>query len=383
MHRQTADTLHAAATFLELCQIWGALEPDLASKIKFAKYHAVRIARAIKAGEDPNLSNPTVETPAPLEQPEIPSTNAEPPGLQNIHNAENQTHVSRQPTVEDVPDGHDQFEPHIAPGSLRDHSQSRSQNQDPPIGWKATSPATEDYYTLPPADENPPHGQQPPRPTHNQPDQDDYFPKDTNQPVATDSIFLPEIPSGEPTYAHSSGQPLTPTNPQPSPSHSSSKFQAQDPSSRPQPRTLESFPPPQMDEPPPPDQPPPASGPTYLPHQHLNTAPRNPPLPPSSRPTYPQARYPPQDHTGTSSNIPHPHIAHPPPPPSPQVPAPGPGQGLGPSQTQPDFDMVVPDEQAIMTAQKHARWAISALNFEDVKTAVRELKGALEALGVR
>ena len=39
------------------------------------------------------------------------------------------------------------------------------------------------------------------------------------------------------------------------------------------------------------------------------------------------------------------------------------------------------DEESIIKAQKHARWAISALNFEDVTTAVKELKGALESLG--
>ena len=39
------------------------------------------------------------------------------------------------------------------------------------------------------------------------------------------------------------------------------------------------------------------------------------------------------------------------------------------------------DEEAIMKAQKHARWAISALNFEDVNTAVKELRGALQSLG--
>jgi vacuolar protein sorting-associated protein VTA1 len=43
----------------------------------------------------------------------------------------------------------------------------------------------------------------------------------------------------------------------------------------------------------------------------------------------------------------------------------------------------VTDEEAIMAAQKHARWAISALNFEDVKTAVKELRSALEVLGAR
>jgi vacuolar protein sorting-associated protein VTA1 len=39
------------------------------------------------------------------------------------------------------------------------------------------------------------------------------------------------------------------------------------------------------------------------------------------------------------------------------------------------------DEEAIMKAQKHARWAISALNFEDIPTAILELKGALAQLG--
>lgn len=46
-------------------------------------------------------------------------------------------------------------------------------------------------------------------------------------------------------------------------------------------------------------------------------------------------------------------------------------------------DNYMVDDQAISQATKHAKWAISALNFEDVKTAVKELKGALECLGVR
>jgi vacuolar protein sorting-associated protein VTA1 len=39
------------------------------------------------------------------------------------------------------------------------------------------------------------------------------------------------------------------------------------------------------------------------------------------------------------------------------------------------------DEDSIIEAQKHAKWAISALNFEDVNTAVKELRTALHALG--
>jgi vacuolar protein sorting-associated protein VTA1 len=40
------------------------------------------------------------------------------------------------------------------------------------------------------------------------------------------------------------------------------------------------------------------------------------------------------------------------------------------------------DEAAMAQAQKHAKWAISALNFEDVNTAVMELRRALQSLGV-
>ena len=39
------------------------------------------------------------------------------------------------------------------------------------------------------------------------------------------------------------------------------------------------------------------------------------------------------------------------------------------------------DDESVAQAQKHAKWAISALNFEDVNTAVKELRIALEALG--
>ncbi|KAF2482513.1 Vta1 like-domain-containing protein [Neohortaea acidophila] len=41
------------------------------------------------------------------------------------------------------------------------------------------------------------------------------------------------------------------------------------------------------------------------------------------------------------------------------------------------------DDEATALAQKHARWAISALNFEDVNTAVKEFRLALESLGAR
>lgn len=352
VNRQTADTLHAAATFLELCQIWGALEPDLASKIKFAKYHAVRIARAIKAGEDPNLSNPVVEPSATQEQPYIPSSNMEPLNVQSTPNAENLPHASRQPTVEEVPDGHDQFEQYVAQGSLRDqslrssrdHSQSRLQNQNGRNGGESVPTGLEDYYTQRSAGEK-----SLPWATHNQSDGGEYFPK-VAQPGNADSVSIPEIPSEEPSYLRPSG--LTPAETQ-TPPPNSSKFYQQD-HNRPQPRSLESFPPPQVDEPLTPEQPQ-APESTYLP-QRFDT-PRNPSTRPI-QPSLPRGPLKSQDYVASSI----PTVAQP------QL----------PNQTS-----FVADEEAIMTAQKHARWAISALNFEDVKTAVKELKGALEALGVR
>lgn len=41
------------------------------------------------------------------------------------------------------------------------------------------------------------------------------------------------------------------------------------------------------------------------------------------------------------------------------------------------------DQKDINQAQKHAKWAISALNFEDIPTAVKELQNALASLGAR
>jgi vacuolar protein sorting-associated protein VTA1 len=39
------------------------------------------------------------------------------------------------------------------------------------------------------------------------------------------------------------------------------------------------------------------------------------------------------------------------------------------------------DDEAIAEAENHSRYAVSALAFNDVKTAVKELRLALEALG--
>ena len=360
--RQTADTLHAAATFLELCQIWGPLETDLASKIKFAKYHAVRIARALKAGEDPNLSNPTIEPASSEEEFHLHSDDSESPRLQSIKDAEKLIHASRQPSVEEVPDGHDEFELHPAQRSLVDptlhapshqsHSDFQSQDINRKVDAMPPAPETEEYYTQLPTGGNSPHG--PPWNLHSNPNESEYFPKDAQSGNGDSISFLPEIPSGNPSYMRSADQPSNP--PEVSPQVSSG-LRPQNPD-WPQPRSIESFPPPQINEQAPTQQfrAPPS---TYTP-QNLNE-PKNPPV----RSMQPSLQSSQRKTQGQAASNVHSNAQNQ-------------GNPQSPNQTH-----YIADEEAILTAQKHARWAISAMNFEDVNTAVKELKGALEALGAR
>jgi vacuolar protein sorting-associated protein VTA1 len=39
------------------------------------------------------------------------------------------------------------------------------------------------------------------------------------------------------------------------------------------------------------------------------------------------------------------------------------------------------DDNTVQMAQKHARWAVSALTFDDVDTAIKELRSSLKCLG--
>lgn len=61
------------------------------------------------------------------------------------------------------------------------------------------------------------------------------------------------------------------------------------------------------------------------------------------------------------------------------APAPAPVLHVGPQPVPPGGYRE--DDESTLAAQKHAKWAISALNFEDVHTAVKELRLALGALG--
>jgi vacuolar protein sorting-associated protein VTA1 len=292
-YSQTADTFRAASTFLELLGIWQTpLLQEIAAKSKFAKFHAMRIAKALKAGEDPNASNPVQEAISPSGPPLSPSD----PEVQNLNKL--------QPTVEDASD------------------QSRPPSFiDPPLG-PTRSPTIAPYLSHPSA----PPAQGEVSPLDQSPNEG-YFP---TVPTFTSQNSAPNLPTASETDTEMTSpsardfyntQPSPPPAPQPHhttishpPQALSQNFQTRDP-------------------------PPVAPSQSFIPPQQQFQPP-----PQASYQQPPQASY----------------------------------------QAQPIVaQQYRTDDDAVMAAQKHAKWAISALNFEDSATAVKELRLALQALGAR
>ncbi|KOS20142.1 Vacuolar protein sorting-associated protein VTA1 -like protein [Escovopsis weberi] len=278
--RQTADTFDAAATFFDLTHEWGSPEADILQKIKFAKWNAARILKAIREGRDPNESNPKPSEPEhpdndggggvmdldPLDPAVLQITGSGPgPGPAPPHAVQ----------VEDVPD--------------------------------AGEPAPQDAGPMPSAPAEPAAEEEP-------------FPQPSSVPSA------PEMPAD---FA----APVADT-----------QFHRQ-PAPQGPPGEMLDFPPaPPATQPPPPA---PAAAPRQFPPISLPPTQLHPP------PSLPVA-------TPPVSAVP----GHAPP----QITSTGGGT-------------LASDQKSMNQAQKHAKWAISALNFEDVPTAVKELRNALSALG--
>lgn len=346
-YRQTADTFQASATFLELGQIWGPLEAETASKIKFAKYHALRIAKAIKAGDDPNLSNPVTEPTPIAEQPLDPND----PEVQMINGTSDPLSAARQPSVEEVPDESEPVTQHPSDPYAQGESQNilardprpTSQSQDQPVALPSPAQGERFYTDNAHADVSP------------------LAPPSTDRKSSLGGGYFPAVPGGEQQPLSASGvspienisppmpsnppQPFLPTVPNP---HVKTEYAPE-----PSPGSLHSFPPIDMKSTG-------ISGVAPSPSQNRPFAPAQASFP--SQPSAPA----PVVHTGP------PKAVAPVKRPDPVAPVPA---------VAPNDAILNTDEESIVAAQKHARWAISALNFEDVKTAVKELRGALESLG--
>ncbi|KAK8058008.1 hypothetical protein PG994_008456 [Apiospora phragmitis] len=325
--QQTAVTFEAAATFFHLVNIWGPADAETEQKIKFAKWNAARILRAIKEGKDPNESNPKPQEEMPEEQ-----LDPNDPEVQALGG------LPRSATVEDAPEEGDKT--YLDPKA------------------SAISPATVSAPTSPPQSAIPPEQVSPIAPP-DRPAHDGYFPSAPSGPANDDPPlqlpFAPGAPSsvGDPDFSIPSPPTVQPG--------SNSQGPAIPPSGTISPPTLPDTPQSFYQQPQPPVHQP--SAPVTAPGPGL------PPPPQGYTPTQPSA--PPANIFYTQPSAPAQQ---------PQVPTPSqPASSY--SGGPPTNSVYQADDMSIVQAQKHAKWAISALNFEDVPTAVRELKAALNSLG--
>ncbi|RHZ66364.1 uncharacterized protein CDV56_108742 [Aspergillus thermomutatus] len=308
--KQTADTFQAAATFLELCQIWNPLEPEIAAKIKFAKYHALRIVKAIKAGEDPNATNPVVKEDDETEGPTVTEDDLEAQA--------DLVSQPQQPTVEEVPDESERAERAMARQSSLDESLHPSRSSSAPRPQR-----TIDSFTIPDVPTSAPR-----------------TPAPETGPTGEQGSTL-NLPSAPVTFASSSSIPNLPDTP--------SNLGAHHPAAS---NSFHSFPPP--------SDLPPASPPATF---HQPSSFYNHPKPSTWAPSTP----------AQPDTAPVPVVSRPV-----QQPAPAAVPTVSASSQSNSHGI---DDQAIAQAQKHARWAVSALTFDDVNTAIKELKNSLKYLG--
>ncbi|KAF3905965.1 hypothetical protein ABW21_db0202638 [Orbilia brochopaga] len=395
--KQTAETFMAASVFLELLRVFGELEPEIAQKITFAKYSAARILKALKAGEDPNP--PIEEVPDDEVPPVFTDTEAPRPH----HEVSPVSPVSPHPpapTVEDAVDEAEGLERSMARISAADESLHPSRIMTPS---NVPPPPL-----IPPSFPSPPETEAPLRPVAHlpsrtetmstaetfptQPPSAGYFPPAPyahETSVAPSLLDLPSAPPSLPSAPSSlpfapAAFPPGPTSPPAAPSAPPSapflppKFS---PTVTPQPSAgLDGF----------------YSGAAALagagvgvgaasgsdpvfggpsPHWLGHSA-----QPPAPSPMNPQAG------PGAGYYYPPPSMASPPPPQRQsytQPPAPSPFGRAPPVAVPPTRRLIDPENDlvAMKEAHKCIRWAESALNFDDVPTAVKNLRLALHTLG--
>ncbi|KAJ8065838.1 hypothetical protein OCU04_004943 [Sclerotinia nivalis] len=326
--KQTADTFQAAATFFDLLNIWSLPDAETQAKIKYAKWNAVRIVRALKEGKDPNESNPKPQS-APKD--DLATLDPNDSEVQELGEQK-----AKQPSVEEVPDEQDGLEARLA----RQSSLDRSLHPSEQVSARASPNARPASFEPYPRDGFPYTAVQDENISPLEPS-----PKDRNGSVG--GGYFPEVP----TFTSEPRDSTLPTAPALHnafdlglPDTSSLGAPGQSTGMKPS-SDLQSFPPPTL-----PGEQPSTTAPQDFyrqspPLNHVYTP------PPADQPTF---------QSGSTQQT------------APTI----------PSATQ-SRGQLNTDDEAIAKAQKHARWAISALNFEDAETAVKELRAALQTLGAQ
>lgn len=353
--RQTADTFQAAAVFLDSLAIWGPLDIEEAKKSRFAKYHALRIAKAIKAGEDPNETNPRIEESA------VEAGLTDEDGIvQELKELERQQNpgIYKSPTVESEPsNGMLSVTDSTAPTEIESTTaQPQLPERNSSIPEDPQLLKSDQQHDLSPIEplQNPRHGSV----------GGGYFPT-----VPAEPVDQPDpAPDADMLNAH---RDLTNIAQQPPPAsmQAAQLFYANQQSSLPsqqQPPIQQSGIPGTVDHHDRPHRPSPGKIAAETPNKVRAQSPGD------QQPMF-------HHHTPVQPILPA--VASPPmqQPPSQQLPT-----SVQPQIDDPPANMggvYRTDDESMMAAQKHAKWAVSALNFEDVGTAVKELRTALQLLG--
>ncbi|KKA28559.1 hypothetical protein TD95_002907 [Thielaviopsis punctulata] len=326
--KQTAETFDAAATFFSLAKVWGPIDEETRQKILFCKWNAARILKALRAGEDPNDSNPALDDPVPISEdddnlgageaaPASESTPVQRPPPPTVQDADDDGDIALPnapdlPSVPDLPSAPVlPSVPHgVAPRVLDvpaiDPPSPLSVTEDMPAWQGGVSAAVS--------------------PT---------VPTTPGVPGAGTSIS-PQISPVQGDFSGNNagftGHSTTNNS-----SHNATNLSGRNASPPDVSSVLPStFSPPRAPFVPAPT---PASAPTPTPASTTSV-----PVPVSTS-------------TSASASTPT------------------------PTWQPPKNHSFSADEADLAKAQKHAKWAISALNFEDVPTAVKELRNALAALG--
>ena len=388
-HSGTAKKFLAAANFLEILRTFDKEKPDSVSpapdsteeKIRYAKWKAADIAKAFREGRKPTAgpagSEPEIavspESP-PAEAPSITRTTPPPPAITDLPGPPQDGFFQQQPPPAHVPD---ELLAHTLPGT--------STSAQSPAWSTAATPGT---------------------------------PGQPLDAAVSRSVRRAQV-SGE-LEGRSDGS-ITPV--EESPSRKEVRFTPSVAGGTSPPANLSTLPPtadpeqtglppgfmPDMIMPdpsaPPLDDVPPgfvhATSPISGEHDLYETSPSShPPIPPPSVTPYSPPRPPPgllspDAHISSAAPAipPSAPVAPSPifpvaPPPAPVIPvAPAPVIPVASARTMPVFDATVtavPVEltpQVIARAQKHCRFAISALDYEDAEQARKELRAALRMLG--
>ncbi|KAI5288036.1 hypothetical protein KEM54_005516 [Ascosphaera aggregata] len=369
---QTADTLQAAATFFELLQIWGQLEPEISKKIKFAKYHALRIVKAVKAGEDPNLTNPKLEetseeSPLNSADPDVQAITQElPSDIAQI----NQT-IKENMSGEESRGGDDGSAIGKLPNKEAGEGDEGKKDPSLPIRLPGVMDLDAPHAPL----RKPSAGLIPDLPA---------APSDFGSPASS----RVESPKADTTVARDQDSKTVPHAGMASvvnPLNANTAEKLQETAKAPMTPPPTSLTPPNV----------PSSSsdkglrPWVQSHDSHKSSPlAEPPIKPSSTPLSPDAA--PVHPAVPVSSLPRPSISA-----VSGIPGPATSATAAPS-TSPTHSPIPPptlpsgpaetmnvDDHNISEAQKHARWAVSALQFDDVPTAIKELRIALGHLGTQ